>query len=127
MKKKKIMIVDDEHEVVEMMKFMLEANGFETIECFNGIECLDKLKNANPDLIFLDIMMKPIGGWETLEMIKSNNKLKEIPVSIVSVINLKEMDIKKELLEKIENYVVKPFTVNDLINAIEEIFEKKNT
>ena len=122
---KKIMIVDDEQEIVEMMKIMLESDGFETIECFSGNECLEKLKYEKPDLILLDIMMKPMGGWETLEIIKNNVTHKEMPVSVVSAIDLNNNEIKNEVRKKIEDYIVKPFTKKDLINSINKVFNGK--
>lgn len=132
MKKKKIMVVDDEKEIIDMIKYMLEPSGFETIACNNGLECLEKLKHIKPDIILLDIMMEPIDGWETLERIKSNDKFKNVPVCVISTLDFLTTTMrleekgKKELLEKIENYVSKPFIKEDLVKIIEEVLEKEN-
>lgn len=132
--KKKIMIVDDEPDIVEMMKIMLESVGFSTIECFSGKECLEKINYEKPDLILLDIMMEPMDGWETLENIKKKEEFKDIPICVVSVLDYvtsalekNDRQIKEELLKEIENNVVKPFSKDDLLNVIQTIFIKKNT
>ena len=65
--RKKIMIVDDTKDTVWTMKKMLESAGFETMESYGGIECLQKLYEVKkkPDLVLLDIMMEPMDGWVT--------------------------------------------------------------
>lgn len=134
MKKKEIMIVDDEPEIVDMMKIMLESAGYGTIECYSGKECLDKLLYKKPSLILLDIMMEPMDGWETLETIKKDDKLKKIPVCVVSIhdcvasgLDLKGKGKNEDILRKIENQMTKPFTKNDLIEMIQDVFKKGNT
>ena len=106
----KIMIVDDEADVVETVKLILESEGYETMFAFNGMECMEKLEKAKPDLILLDIMMQPMNGWQVLRAIKENDKLDKIPISMLTVVPLTADNFKDENLENIENYIIKPFS-----------------
>ena len=127
--KEKIFVVDDELEIVEMVKLMLETENYETGEAYSGDEALNTLKNLNqedlPDLILLDIMMKPMNGWETLENIKKNEKLRNIPVSMLTLVPLSPETMAKEDIENIENYITKPFTKEELLRKVDEVIGKK--
>lgn len=128
--KKKIFIIDDEKEIVDMVKLMLESKGFETNSAYGGGQALELLssmeQNELPDLILLDIMMVPMDGWQTLEKLKSNEKLKKIPVSMLTLVPLTPGIIKKKDMEKIENYITKPFTINKLISKVNDILDERN-
>lgn len=120
---KKIMIVDDEADVVETVKLILESEGYDTMHAYNGMECLEKLENEEPDLILLDIMMQPMNGWEVLRQIKSNEKLKDIPVSMLTVVPLTAENFKDEKIESIENYIIKPFSKKGLLEKVRELLK----
>ena len=85
---KRILIIDDEPDIVEMVTSMLESGGYETIGTYGGKEALELLKEMKtydlPDLILLDIMMEPLDGWDTLKLLKSDLRLKAIPVSMLT-------------------------------------------
>jgi CheY-like chemotaxis protein len=90
------MIVDDDPDVVYIYKKVLERAGHRVIDAHNGRECLKKLRQDRPCLIFLDIMMPGMDGWEVCRRIKEDQKTKDIAVIMVSVLDDKE-DIKKSL------------------------------
>ena len=83
MAKKRILIVDDEKNIVELIRINLEANGFETISAYTGLEALEKA-NSIPDLILLDIMLPDIDGFEICRMIRLNEKTKDIPIIMLT-------------------------------------------
>ncbi|MDY6865054.1 MAG: response regulator [Halobacteriota archaeon] len=124
--RKTILIVDDTKDSVLTMKKILESEGFETMESYSGIECLQKLYEAKrkPDLVLLDIMMEPMDGWVTLKTMKCDEKLKEIPVSILTVLPPDEKVIGIDTITKIENYIVKPFTKEEIIEKVAEVFDQ---
>ena len=122
---KKIMVVDDSEDIVELIKVILEYEKFEVIPAYSGIECLDILENNIPDLILLDIMMNPIDGWETLRRIKKNENFKNIPVSMLTVNKITQDILQSEEIEKIDNYIQKPFQKKDLIQNVKEILVNK--
>ncbi len=124
MKKKKILIADDEPEIVEIVKRMLE-NEYEIITAYDGEEAYEKAKKEKPDLILLDILMPKMDGWETLKKIKEDEELKNIPVSMLTALPLTPDDTRNKPVDKIENYIVKPFTKVTLIKKIQDIFERE--
>ncbi len=123
-KKKKILIADDEPEIVDIVKKMLEER-YEVITAYDGEECLKKAKKEKPDLILLDILMPKLDGWETLKKLKEDEELKDIPVSMLTALPLTPEDTKNKPIDKIENYIVKPFRKEVLLKKIEDIFERE--
>lgn len=120
---KKIMIVDDEKKIVEVVKSMLESEGFEVITALSGGECLNKLKTERPDYILLDIEMPEIDGWETLRAIKGDESLKSIPVAVLGAKPLSAEIMERKEMEDITDYITKPFTKKDLIETIKQIHD----
>ncbi|HDN96050.1 MAG TPA: response regulator, partial [Thermoplasmatales archaeon] len=124
MKKKKILVADDEPEIVDIVKRMLEDE-YEVITAYDGKEALEKAKKEKPDLILLDILMPKLDGWETLKKLKEDEELKNIPVSMLTALPLTPDDTKEKPIDKIENYIVKPFTKETLLKKIKDIFERE--
>ncbi len=82
-----ILVVDDNKITTKLLRRYLEANGFEASEAYDGIDCLEKLKERRPNAIVLDVMMPRMDGYETVSNIKSNPETKDIPVVIVTALN----------------------------------------
>ncbi len=80
MGKPKILIVDDEPDVVSMVKRTLSLEGFEVVEAFDGVSALDLAAQERPDVVLLDIMMPLMSGYEVCEQLKSNPETRDIPV-----------------------------------------------
>jgi CheY-like chemotaxis protein len=121
---RKILVVDDEKEIVELVENML-GEKYRIIKAYSGEECIEKARKEKPDLILLDIMMPVMDGWETLKKLKEDEKLKDIPVSMLTALPLTPSDTKDKPIDKIENYIVKPFTKKILQKKIEDIFKKE--
>ncbi|HHF56690.1 MAG TPA: response regulator [Thermoplasmatales archaeon] len=124
MMKKKILIADDEPEIVDIVKRMLEEK-YEVITAYDGEECIEKAKKEKPDLILLDILMPKLDGWETLKRLKEDKETRDIPVSMLTALPLTPDDTRDKPIDKIENYIVKPFKKETLIKKIEDIFERE--
>lgn len=122
---KRIMIVDDEYEVVDIVKKMLESEGYKVTTANSGDGCLKKLKKEKPDLILLDIMMPGMDGWTTLKKIKSDEEFKDIPVSMLTALPLTPDDTKDKPINSIENYIVKPFSKKILLQKVQDIIDKE--
>lgn len=118
------MVVDDEYEVADIVKKMLESEGFEVTTAHDGQEALEKLEEQQPDLILLDIMMPGMDGWETLRAIKGDERFSHIPVSMLTALPLTPEDTKSKPIDHIENYIVKPFTKQVLLHKINDILER---
>jgi len=119
------MVVDDEYEVADIVKKMLESEGLEVTTAHDGQEALDKLEEQQPDLILLDIMMPGMDGWETLRAIKRDQRFSHIPVSMLTALPLTPEDTRSKPIDHIENYIVKPFTKKALLHKINDILERE--
>jgi len=119
--KKKIMIVDDEEGIVELVTAILEEEGYEVITAMDGKECLEKLKKVKPDLILLDMMMPGMSGREVCEKIRKNPKTKNLKIVFLTVARFSETG--KGVLKKLNvlDYITKPFDNKDLVRRIKNI------
>ena len=117
----KIMVVDDNLDIVETLKNLMELEGHEVETAYNGEEFLNKVKTVNPDLVLLDVMMPGLKTKEILSRLKEE-KLDHIKIILVTVIRFS--DEEREYLRdnfKIEDFVSKPFDVIDLANRVREV------
>ncbi len=118
---KKILIVDDRFEVVELVKVTLEGEGYQTIDASDGREALEKIGKEKPDLILLDIIMPKMDGFEVLRNLKDDSNTKDIPVIMLTAKGQKVDRQKGEDLGA-QDYIIKPFSPSHLLRKIEEIF-----
>lgn len=129
-KKKRILIVDDEPDIVTLIKSRLEANGYEVVSAYNGKDGIEKAEEAQPDMILLDLMMPIMDGYEAGQKLKENPKTKEIPIILFTAAAAEEVAKKgADTIEAID-YVVKPFddaALLFLINRIADLTEKTKT
>ena len=118
---KKILIVDDERDIVTIIKFALEKEGYEIGEAYDGLEALAKVNSCKPDLILLDIMMPKMDGHSVNLKLKERLETAGIPVIVITGKGqLKELIQSRQDLA-ISAYLEKPFTVATLIATIKEI------
>ena len=117
MEKKKILIVDDEMDIVETLRFFLEQEGYECITAFDGIEALNKARAENPGLILLDIMLPKMNGYKVARLLKFDEKYRHIPIIMLTA---KTQDIDRVLgIETgADGYLTKPFDIKNLLNVI---------
>lgn len=121
---KKILIVDDEPNIVMSLEYTFKKNNFEVFIARDGQEALDILQTSQPNIIILDIMMPNVDGYNTLEQIKKEEKLKDTKVIFLSAKN-KEKDIEKGLSLGADLYMTKPFSVKKLVEQVNLLLEKE--
>lgn len=109
-----ILIVDDDPDVLYTVEVILEKEGFEIEKANGGREALEMLKTVTPQLILLDIMMPDIDGWDVLKEIRRNERLKQLPVVMLTVKSIKSYAVKKNDVSDVINYLVRPFTKENL-------------
>lgn len=115
---KKILVVDDEPDIRQSVKMILELNGYEVETATNGDECLQKIQQETPDLILLDIMMP---GTPVTEIIKHITNIKIAFMSVVRISDARKKGLCTQ--DNIVDFFQKPFNVNDLIERVELILQ----
>jgi len=121
-----ILIVDDSPYIVDGLVALLKRKGFKPIAAHGGDEAIALLSTNKPDLILLDIMMEPMDGWETLEMIKANPETCELPVLMFSAKKISPAEAQEHSLN-IEDFVSKPVNPAQLLDSIKRIFERRSS
>jgi CheY-like chemotaxis protein len=115
---KKILLVDDEENVLKVMGEMLERGGYRVIYADSGKMCLEILETEKPDLILMDIMMPEMNGWEVVEKIKEDESNRDIKISMLSVKSMKK-DVEKSLVDvDADCHMSKPVSSNELLNTV---------
>jgi len=117
-----ILLVDDDEHILRSLEIYLKMEEFRVMTAPGGREALDVLKETRPDLIVLDIMMPEIDGFQVLEYIKGDPKIKNVPVIMLTA-KSQDIDVLKGYQEGIASYMTKPFNLNELVDNINLIFE----
>jgi Response regulators consisting of a CheY-like receiver domain and a winged-helix DNA-binding domain len=117
---KKILIVDDEPNIVMSLEYAFKKKDFEVFIARDGTEALEIAEREIPDLILLDVMMPQMDGYETLKRIRENEKLNQTKVVFLSA-KSKEKDIEKGLEMGADGYMTKPFSIKKIISDVEEM------
>jgi CheY-like chemotaxis protein len=122
--KQRVMIIEDDPDMIDLLKVVLRRGGYEPIAALGGLEGLRLLKEGGASLILLDLMMDDLSGWKVLDIVKEDQHLRQIPVLIISARHhLEDPEQTSAHAGMFEGYLVKPFVVRDLIGKIEEALE----
>ena len=120
MDRRRILVVDDEERMVRFIRLNLEHDGFQVSEAFNGKQAVQRLRDVNPDLILLDIMMPDLDGFEVLEMVR---EISNVPVIMLTAKG--EEDDRVRGLEKgADDYVTKPFSPRELVSLVRAVLRR---
>ena len=119
---KKILIVDDEPNILMSLEYTFKKNNFEVFIARDGQEALDILENQIPNAIILDVMMPNVDGYATIEQIKKNEKLNNCKIIFLSAKN-KEIDIQKGIDLGANAYMTKAFSLKKLVEKVKELVE----
>jgi len=120
-RKKKIVCIEDEPEMIDLVRLILGRRGFELIGAIGGREGLETVRRVRPDLVLLDLMMPDMDGWEIYQHMKADEELRHIPVIIVTA---KAQSIDKVLglhIAKVDDYITKPFGPQELIESVSRV------
>lgn len=118
---KKIMIVDNEPDIVDLTRTVLELGGYNVVAAHSGEECLRKLDKEKVDLVLLDIMMPGMSGWDVFNRIKK--KTPEIKIAFMSVLEISEKRKQVLLDEGLADYIMKPFDKDGLLSRVDNILK----
>ncbi|MDH3382398.1 MAG: response regulator [Flavobacteriaceae bacterium] len=117
---KKILIVDDEKKIRDLVSFRLEFKGYEVVSAANGTEALEKVASESPALLVLDIMMPDLTGYEVCKRLKEDDKTKHIKVILLTAKGRKQ-DEEEGYSVGADSFMTKPFRANALLEKIEEL------
>lgn len=118
---RKILVVDDEQDLLDLMEIILGAEGFNIVKASNGKEALAQVEAEHPDLVLLDVMMPLMDGWEVLRTLKSSANTIKIPVVMVTA-KIGPDDRARGMREGVADYICKPFAPREVVNRIKAIF-----
>ena len=122
MAKDSILIIDDDDEILKLIKIILSNEGYQLFTANSGEAGIQSAIKNSPDLIFLDIMMPELDGWEVLKILRTETKTRKIPIAMLTC----KTDVKNKLIglqEGAIDYITKPFSPEELISRTKDIFE----
>jgi DNA-binding response OmpR family regulator len=118
---KNILCIEDEPEMIDLIRLILNRHGFDVKGADGGREGLEMVRENPPDLVLLDLMMPDIDGWEVYQQIKADEKTKHIPVIVVTA---KAQNVDKVLglhIAKVDDYISKPFSPKALLESVQKV------
>ncbi|MFH2037868.1 MAG: response regulator [Chloroflexota bacterium] len=124
--KKRIVCIEDDEDMVDLIRLILSRRGFEVFGANRGVSGLEIIRKEKPDLVLLDLMMPEMDGWEVYQQIKSDESTQNIPVIVVTA---KAQSIDRVLglhIAKVDDYISKPFSPQELLDSIESILIRKS-
>ena len=122
---KNILCVEDEPEMVDLIRLILARRGFNVQGASGGVEGIRLIREKHPDLVLLDLMMPDMDGWEVYQQMKADPALRDIPVIVVTA---KAQNIDKVLglhIAKVDDYIAKPYSPQELMDSVDQVFKKK--
>jgi len=122
---KKILLVDDEPNIIMALEYSLRKNNYDIFIARDGEEAINLIEKLEPDLVVLDIMMPKVDGYEVLEFLQQHEELKSKTQTIVISAKHKENDVQKGLELGAKDYIKKPFSMKKLLNRINELLTDK--
>ena len=118
-----VLVVDDEPDIVDLIRMSLNLANFDVLTASNGSEALKVLESTKPDLVLLDVMMPQMTGFEVCERIRALPSLKNLPVIILTAKGQKE-DAEKGLSVGADDYIIKPFDPTELAEQVRSMLDK---
>ncbi len=118
--KHKILIIEDEKDIIVALRLRLEANGYEVIAASDGAEGLNKARAEKPSLIILDIMLPKLDGYKIARMLKFDEKFSKIPIIMLTA-KVQQSDIQRGKEAGADAYVTKPFKAEELLAQIKQL------
>jgi two-component system alkaline phosphatase synthesis response regulator PhoP len=120
LKRKRILVVDDEVYIVHILEFSLSMEGYEVLTAFDGEEAIQRIESESPDLVVLDIMMPKLDGYEVCRRVRDDERFNGLPVILLSAKG-RSADVDKGLRVGADAYMTKPFRPRVLLDKIEEL------
>ncbi len=123
---KRILCIEDETEMIDLIRLILGRRGYEVLGANGGREGIEMVRSEKPDLVLLDLMMPDMDGWEVYQQMKSDESTRHIPVIVVTA---KAQSIDRVLglhIAKVDDYIAKPFNPQELLASIENVLQRRS-
>ncbi len=122
---RKVVCVEDEQEMIDLIRLILGRRGFEVLGANGGVRGLELIRAELPDIVLLDLMMPEMDGWQVYQQLKADPATEHIPVVVVTA---KAQNIDKVLglhIAKVDDYISKPFSLQELVDRVEAVLERQ--
>jgi two-component system alkaline phosphatase synthesis response regulator PhoP/two-component system response regulator VicR len=119
---KKILVVDDERQIVKLVEINLRKAGYDVVCAYDGVEALEKVQSDRPHMIVLDVMMPRMNGFDVLKKLQANPETEQIPVIMLTA-KAQDADIFAGWQSGVSSYLTKPFNPRELLTFVQRIFE----
>lgn len=119
---KKVMVVDDEKDIVDIVASFLEGKGFEVHSALGGRECIESIGDINPDILLMDVMMPDMNGWDAIRELKGMGVLDKVKVIMLTVVKEPKQECA-DLSPYVLDYITKPFNKKDLLTRVNRLSE----
>ncbi|MDX1687474.1 MAG: response regulator [Candidatus Promineifilaceae bacterium] len=120
----RVVCIEDEQEMIELVKLILGRQNIEVVGALGGEEGLQKIEQVTPDLVLLDLMMPEMDGWEVYQKMKASETMRDIPVIVVTA---KAQSIDRVLglhIARVDDYITKPFGPHELLESVQKVIDK---
>lgn len=125
MRERKIVYFEDDSDMVDLVRIILNREGYQVFGIAAGLEGLELVQETDPDLILLDLMLPDMDGWEIYRQLKQNDSTQDIPVIVVTA---KAQSIDKVLgleIAKVDEYISKPFRPQELVDRVNKVISNE--
>ena len=119
-----IVCIEDEPGVIELIRLILERRGLKVVGAGSGAEGLEVVRQVQPDVVLLDLMMPGMDGWEVYRRMKADAMMRTIPVIIVTAKAEGIDEVLAKHIAKVDDYIKKPFSLQELLQAIEKVLNR---
>jgi len=121
----KVLVVDDEPNIVLSLEFLMQQAGFEVSTAEDGEQALERVASIKPDLLLLDISLPGISGFEVLESLRAQQEFKRLPIIMLTA-HGREVEKEKGLALGADDYVTKPFSTRQLVEKVSALIQEKD-
>ena len=122
--KAKILVVDDEPELIQALRIRLEASGYEVITAADGQEGLQKAREEAPNLIILDVMLPKVDGYKVCRLLKFDERFRKIPIMMLTA-RAQDSDVATGMATGADKYMVKPFVSKELVAEVRALLKQR--
>lgn len=120
----RVLVVDDNKVIRQLIRVNLELEGFEVVTAADGVECLDLVHRVRPDVITLDVVMPRLDGLQTATRLRSDPRTRHLPVAIISACTPYEVD--SGVAAGVDAFLAKPFEPTELVRLVRQLMERKD-